>query len=123
MTDAAQKPNVNDIWSLPDPHPEALKPLGSPESGPVVEVYQAPEVPKSVEREEITTQVTAKPQDVPLEPVQEVSTAAVTPNVKDLRTGKEKTHRVAPAADSVTKQADLEEQEFIEGVEQVHSIV
>jgi len=41
----------------------------------------------------------------------------------DQRTGKVKTHRVAETADKTTKVADIKEQEFIEGVEQVHSII
>lgn len=92
----------------------------------VGEIYKAPETLASPEvGEKQKPAAVQKPREEPnIEPqevVQEISTKG---KIIDERTGKKRTHRVdINKADSITKIADIKEQEFIEGVESVHSIV
>jgi len=91
----------------------------------VGEIYKAPETLVSPEVGEKQKAAGAqKPKKEPEvespEVVQDISTKG---KIIDKRTGKERTHRVDKNADSITKIADVKEQEFIEGVESIHSIV
>jgi hypothetical protein len=140
MSNAAQDPNtdVNDIWSLPDTPAQPLKvniPSGGGESernwesGNInAEVYRSPEIPESPEigeKPELPEvhKPTHKKERVILPQEDQPGEASPKGKVVDQRTGKEKMHRVAEAADNTTKVADIKEQEFIEGVESVHSII
>jgi len=82
--------------------------LASPEVG---EKLKPAEAYKPKEEKTSVSQV-AQPEETPLKG-----------KIVDQRTGKVKTHRVAETADKTTKVADIKEQEFIEGAEQVHSII
>jgi len=145
--------HVNDIWSLPDPPQDDANTTQKPSSGSfgkpglagggengggwesdnaaqevehTAEIFKTPEVPVSPEvgekeKPEEVHEPKRTPKAEPPEVVQEISTKG---KIIDKRTGKEKTHRVDPnKADKVTKIADIKEQDFIEGVELVHTIV
>lgn len=150
MDDTARNSNVKDIWSNDQSQTPPQKPSGGSfgkpglsgsgesagiwesdsnekeETEPGPEVYKAPETLETPEVGE-----TEKPKEVhkhqhkPKVDTQEVE-PEIPPQKKivDRRTGKEVTHRVdINRADSITKTADIKEQEFIEGVEKVHTIV
>lgn len=174
MSDTAQNsnPNVNDIWSLPDPSTQAPQVNGSPQN-PHDDLVQTP-VQKPLSgsfgkpglagggesgggsgstQEQADERQQEQPQDERLPSVETIRSPEVGEKLKlaeapkpkeemasepqvvqpeetslkgkivDQRTGKVKTHRVAERADKTTKVADIKEQDFIEGVEQVHSII
>jgi len=90
------------------------------------EIFKAPETlvtPEVGEKQKLPEVHPRKEKRVEEPQVVRPEKAPAKGRVVDQRTGKVKTHRVADAADSITKTADIKEQEFIEGVEQVHSIV
>lgn len=90
------------------------------------EVYKAPEVlpvPEIGEKLPLT-ELYSLSKEVPQELKSPVLQDALPQNkVLDKRTGKVRTHRVADTADKTTKTADIKEQEFIKGVEEIHTIV
>ena len=98
----------------------------APEQEKSTEIYQAPEIltPPEV-GERLKPAEARKPgEKTPQSPqVVQPEEPPARGKIVDRRTGKEKLHRVAETADKTTKTADIKEQEFIEGVEQVHSIV
>lgn len=99
--------------------------LVSPEVGKSPEIPRSPEIPKNPEIQkspEVHRPAVNKLQKESTEqPVREVPAPPASEKLVDKRTGKEKTHRVdINKADSVTKVADIKEQEFIERVEQEH---
>ena len=87
---------------------------------PSVEKIRSPEVGEKLKPAE-----TLKPKEEKIKESQVVQPEEISAKkrVVDKRTGNVKTHRVAERADGITKTADIKEQEFIEGVEQVHSII
>jgi len=98
------------------------------------ELVGAPEKPeneivRTVEtlRPDEISQATQNPTPQEEAPQERQAAQAVKPlaqgEIVDHRTGKVRTHRVEGVADKTTKTADMKEQEFIEGVEQIHSIV
>jgi hypothetical protein len=146
MSDTAQDPNPNvpnvkDIWSVPKPVGGSYgKPglAGGGESGswesdtaeqePLsAEVLKSPEILVSPEvGEDLKPAKVYKPGEERAKesPNQQPEEPVVKGQIVDQRTGKKlKTHRVAEAADKVTQVADIEEQDFIENVEKVHSII
>ncbi len=93
--------------------------MKSPEVVKSPEIPVSPEVPKSPEVQRTKAR---KTQDKKLEQQStNISGSPAPGKIVDKRTGKEKPHRVdANRADSVTKIADIKEQEFIERVEREH---
>lgn len=111
---------------------ELLAQARKQEAEHLAEVSKSPETPNSVEvgeklkpAEVLRAPESQKPSQ-PKEPVKSSQEVAPQPQemarkVVDKRTGKEKTHRVdINRADSVTKTADLWEQDFIVNVEKEH---
>jgi len=113
MDSAAQNPN----------NQEFLEKAKKEEAERVAEIYKAPEVlpsPEAVRK----IKEPLKPALQPAKPQEVVQGLVANGAVIDKRTGKEKTHRVdIQSADGITRIADLKEQDFIEGVESVHSII
>lgn len=105
---------------------ELLNKARREETEHTAEVFKAPEILKSPEAGENLKPAESqkskeeKPKEPEMAQSEEVTTRG---EIIDKRTGKERTHRVDDKADKVTKTADIKEQEFIEGVEQVHSII
>lgn len=90
------------------------------ESMPSDEILKSPEVGEKLKPAEARKPTEEKIKEPQVAQPEEV---LVKGEIVDQRTGKVKTHRVAETADKTTKVADIKEQEFIEGVEQVHSII
>ncbi len=100
---------------------ELLADARKEEAEHVAEIYKAPEAFKSAEvlkSPEIQKFENKQKKSFPQETSDE---SLVKKNVVEQRTNREKLHRVdINKADSVTKTADIKEQEFIEGVEREH---
>ncbi|MFA5776594.1 MAG: hypothetical protein WC988_03520 [Patescibacteria group bacterium] len=105
---------------------ELLNKARKEEAGRSAEIYEAPETLVTLEvGEKLKPAEVHKPkEEKSKEPqVAQPEAAPLNGTIVDKRTGRIKTHRVAEIADETTKKADIKEQEFIEGVEQVHSII
>lgn len=98
------------------PLPEAERPA-EVEVSP--EVLVSPEIGEKTEPAKV--EESPKPKEVETAIAEDLPTKG---KIVDKRTGKVRTHRVdVERADKITKIADIDEQEFIDGVQRVHSIV